>query len=321
MSDAALFRLVAVVDMERYSARGNLEQLASQRDLDRALHAAASGAGLDRTHWQEQVGGDGELAVLPADTDPASVIADFTRELHTCLGEINSSRRPDTRLRLRLAVHFGLLMDAPFGPAGSAPVVASRLLNAQPLYEAMADAPGANLALIISKQLYDDIVMSRFRGLDPSTFREVHVVQAAKKFDQVAYIQVPGSRPPAQAELVAPPTSQPDTDIGLPYDHDSFRSAVSSPDRLFELVDSLLEIRAMRDKASREQIIDLLPRQIAVSIARHHETRFDVLAVVRTCLEYPGGLGLLLSAIRNLEGESLAMSRLIVTVKRILSIG
>ena|ERR1035438_3213644 len=186
MPEVPVFRLVAGIDMERYSARGDADQLASQHDLDEVLGTAALRAGLDRDLWQEEAGGDGELAVFPADTDIARVLSDFTRELNTCLSEINRPRRRDARLRLRLAFHYGLLIDAPFGPAGSAPIIVSRLLDAGLLRQALAAAAEANLVLIVSQTLYDSIVMSGFGGLAPSAYHQVRVVAPEKGFDQLA---------------------------------------------------------------------------------------------------------------------------------------
>jgi hypothetical protein len=96
------------------------------------------------------------------------------------------SARGDARLRLRLAFHYGLLIDAPFGPAGSAPVIVSRLLDAGLLRQALAAAAEANLVLIVSQTLYDSIVMSGFGGLAPSAYHQVRVVAPEKGFDQLA---------------------------------------------------------------------------------------------------------------------------------------
>jgi hypothetical protein len=57
----------------------------------------------------------------------------FPGWLRGMLADLNAGCRPGARLRVRLVLHHGTLIAGPFGPAGDAPVVASRLLDARPL--------------------------------------------------------------------------------------------------------------------------------------------------------------------------------------------
>ena len=125
-----VYRLVVAVDIESYSKLNTVEQYEVQADLGDVLDQAATRAELDRETWDREVRGDGELSVLPADTDVAWVIARFTTELERALAErkAHGVRRPP--LRLRLAMHYGTLTQGRFGPVGQAPIVVSRLLDA-----------------------------------------------------------------------------------------------------------------------------------------------------------------------------------------------
>lgn len=175
-SDVRLtYRLVLAVDVEKYSARDAREQLRAQRDLRNILSLAAQNVGLDQSLWYEQVSGDGELAVLPESVDVSLVVGDFTRQLETVLGEFNERRIGGTRLRLRVALHHGTLTPGPFGPAGDAPIVVSRLLNARPLRRVLADHEDRDVALIVSSTLYQDVVRTGFCSLDPCDFQPVRV--------------------------------------------------------------------------------------------------------------------------------------------------
>lgn len=169
------YRLVLAVDVEKYSTRDARDQLQAQTDLRQVLSAAAHDVGLDRSLWYEQVSGDGELVVLPEDVDVSLVVGDFTRQLEVTLGAFNRQRTAGTRLRLRVALHHGTLTPGPFGPAGDAPIVVSRLLNARPARRVLADEPDRDVALIISASLYQDVVRTGFCALDPETFRPVRV--------------------------------------------------------------------------------------------------------------------------------------------------
>jgi hypothetical protein len=75
------YHYLAAVDVEGFSALNALEQMETQVDLGWVLDFAADRANLCRAGWQRQVRGDGELAVLPPDTDGPRLIADYPREL------------------------------------------------------------------------------------------------------------------------------------------------------------------------------------------------------------------------------------------------
>ncbi len=169
-----MYRLVVAVDVEKYSTRDAREQLRAQTELQRILNMAAQNAGLDQRDWYEQVSGDGELVVLPDDVDVSTVVGDFTCQLEAILGEYNRRTR-ESRLRLRVAMHHGTLLPGPFGPAGDAPIVVSRLLDAKPLRKLLAEQQERDLALIVSQTLYQDVVRTGFCSLDPDEFQPVRV--------------------------------------------------------------------------------------------------------------------------------------------------
>ncbi|MBW8485662.1 hypothetical protein [Actinomadura parmotrematis] len=195
------FRFVVGVDVAGFSPLCAADQAEVQRDLARALDEAATGAGLERTQWVRQVAGDGELAFLPSDTDVLRLVGAFPRELERALADVNAQRTP--RLRVRFALHHGTLMDGPFGPVGSAPIVAARLLDAQVLRDELARG-GADLALIVSRRIYDDIVQTGLEGLDPAVFEPVDVRAKGRAFPAYIRRNPPGGR----AVQVAEPASR-----------------------------------------------------------------------------------------------------------------
>src|SRR3569833_4488840 len=170
-----MYRLVEAVDVEKYSTRDAREQLRAQTELQRILNVAAKNTGLDQREWYEQVSGDGELVVLPDDVDVSVVVGDFTCQLEIMLAECNRRALTGKRLRLRGAMHHGTLLPGPFGPAGDAPIVVSRLLDAKPLRRLLADQQDRDLALIDSQTLYQDVVRTGFCSLDPDEFQPVRV--------------------------------------------------------------------------------------------------------------------------------------------------
>jgi Effector-associated domain 2/Trypsin-like peptidase domain len=78
---------------------------------------------------------------------------------------------------------------------------------------------------------------------------------------------------------------------------------------VMELVTAVSELPSMRGQHGRDQVVNLLRWQIASAISRHPERRFDVLGIVRACLDHAGGLLELLDVLRGLEGDIAAMRR------------
>ncbi|WP_207928839.1 hypothetical protein [Actinomadura sp. 6K520] len=175
------YRLLLAVDIQGYSRRDTREQLVAQGRLADALDRAARGVGLDRSRWDKQVGGDGELATLPEGVDPAPVAGDFVIGLAEALREVNrdANRFP---LRVRLSLHHGTLTAGPFGPAGDAPIVVQRLLDAAPLRRLLIDDGERDLAYVVSDTLFEDVVRTGFCALRPQAFQPIKVTAKGAAF-------------------------------------------------------------------------------------------------------------------------------------------
>ncbi|KOV36821.1 hypothetical protein ADK60_06275 [Streptomyces sp. XY431] len=179
-------------DLEQYSRLDTRAQSDAQYDLVRLLDEAAARAGLDRSGWTRQPQGDLELAVLPESTSETTVLGSFVDQLVFCLGALNA-RPASPRLRVRLAIDTGVAAEAALGHAGPAPVAVARFVNAPQLKGALAALTSANLAVIVSDRLYQDIVRGGHPGLDPAQYLRAHV--QAKEFGGYGWIRVPGHGP------------------------------------------------------------------------------------------------------------------------------
>jgi hypothetical protein len=205
-------KLLVSVDTVGYGRRDDQRQAASQTALLRVLDAAARAAGLHREQWWRSPAGDGELAELP-DREPEPVVVDdFTRKLHAELAAHNRDLVPDARLRLRMAIHYGVTMPAENGRAGQGVVAVSRLVDSAPIKDAMARADQADLAVILSNQVFDDVIRQRHVSLAQDDFRQVTV--RAKEYSATAWLHVfgPDTRwrdgPPLGAGDQASPASR-----------------------------------------------------------------------------------------------------------------
>ncbi|MGW0435783.1 hypothetical protein ACWDV4_24985 [Micromonospora sp. NPDC003197] len=184
-------RLLISVDMERYSRRGNLMQYEAQRAFQQMLHDAARSVGLDRVAWKTQQAGDGELAILPAEVKEPTVIGRLVPALNRLLRRYNSSRLPEARIRLRVALYQGLVhLDGANGFPGNAVNNVCRLCDAPPLKRALKAFPDAGIALIVSSDIYRDVVTEYPEELRPERFRQVEVNHPDKDFREFAWICV-----------------------------------------------------------------------------------------------------------------------------------
>lgn len=190
--------LHAALDAAAYSTRTSLRQRDLQDRLQAVLSRAMEAIGFDLDALWLQPQGDGALIRFPADIDETAAVAGLIRELHVELTTLNSELIPAAWLRLRLALHVGLSHGAALGLAGDALVVVSRLVNSPQLRDLLKRSEHAPLVVIAAESVYQDLVVQRFRGLDPDDWVSADVVDDAKGFAARAWMTVPGkpSGPP-----------------------------------------------------------------------------------------------------------------------------
>lgn len=192
MTDSFARFVVLSIDAQGYGKAHDHDQISIQDELLDVLDTAATAAGLDRRTWHRQGKGDEELALIPAsepDTE-TRVVDGLVRELATVLFQRNYERPAKSRFRLRLAIDYGLARPAPNGFAGRPVVVVSRLVGCQPLRQAMAAAPDASLGVILSRQVYTDLVIGGHTRLRAAEFLRVSVSE--KELVDQAWLRVPG---------------------------------------------------------------------------------------------------------------------------------
>jgi class 3 adenylate cyclase len=169
-AEEIVYRLLIAVDIQGYTRRDAREQLRTQRDLSQALDRGAAAIGLNRSQWEKQVGGDGELAMLPENVHLAPMVGEFPLLLADELALLNQARGDRPRLRIRLALHHGTLTAGPFGPAGEAPIVVQRLLDSAKLRRALKEDPSRDIAYAVSDSLFDDVIRTGFTRMPPTAF-------------------------------------------------------------------------------------------------------------------------------------------------------
>jgi tetratricopeptide (TPR) repeat protein len=200
------------VDIEKWSKRLVPEQLKAQQVLIEVLEEACEHARLDRRLWARQSTGDGEVAVLPTGIDEATAIADLIREMATALKQANRFLNDTSRIRLRMAIGSGLTFQSEGGFAGQVVIECCRLLDSAPVRDALTDYPMADLALIVSEDLYREVIVHDFRDLRSSDFWQVKAEIEGKGFSKDAWVYVSdrtGGPQPPPPETTTPRSTPP----------------------------------------------------------------------------------------------------------------
>ncbi|GAB3148772.1 hypothetical protein GCM10027258_44330 [Amycolatopsis stemonae] len=183
--------LLLALDAWRYGTRDDQQQRELQRALATAVRHAAERSGLDPGRWERQDAGDGLFTpITDANAEP-KVVGPFVRELDEWLGRYNHDRQFPARLRLRVAVHHGVIIPGDLGLAGTAPVHVCRIRDARIVRDVLEAFPDANLVLAVSEPIFDS-VEQRHTSLSADDLVRVEVAEPAKRFFTTAWLHVPG---------------------------------------------------------------------------------------------------------------------------------
>ena len=181
--------LVMSSDLRGYGQGNDKRHETMQRNFIDLHTAAATEAGLNREEWAIQPEGDGELAVLPASEPEPLVVDQYMRALHQGLVHRNDALAPEGRFRLRVALAFGTAYPCVNGYAGQALVEASRLVSWKPLKQIFNEREKANLVLILSQRVFEDVVLQGHTSYRDTDFRRVVVRE--KEYSGPAWIWTP----------------------------------------------------------------------------------------------------------------------------------
>lgn len=190
------FHALLTVDAEGYSRHRDAELPGLHTEIRHAVEVACEQSDL-RDTWRGvrvlQSTGDGLLAILPPDA-AAPLISPFADRLQDALAESAPQlRAKGLSLRLRAALHVGLVDDEHPVTAGisTATIDVSRLLDCEPLRAALRDSdPNVTFAaMIVSAEAFDIFVRGGQTSLEPSRFTQVRA--KVKQFNRRAYLYVP----------------------------------------------------------------------------------------------------------------------------------
>jgi Effector-associated domain 2/TIR domain len=91
------------------------------------------------------------------------------------------------------------------------------------------------------------------------------------------------------------------------------------PDAFTELVEAFLDLPQVNDEGNRRLLLGLIRPEIASVVPSHSSDRFHVIALLRTCLQYEGGLANLIDAACSLGMDAGHARHLRTLADRLLS--
>src|SRR6266536_1392231 len=136
--------------------------------------------------------GDGLLVVFRPNVPIRPLIDPLVPRLVAGLASYNASVPERARMRLRVAMHSGYIVQDANGYSGQALIHMFRLLDSRLLRSRLA-ASSAPLVLIVSEAVYDAVVRQHDDGVDPAAYELVRVTSKEVRRAR-AWIWVPGRR-------------------------------------------------------------------------------------------------------------------------------
>jgi class 3 adenylate cyclase len=213
MTSEALHYWILVLDMESFSTRSDPIQRSLRDAMYEVVESAFAQAGIDRGKVVTEDRGDGILILVPPTISPVRLAGPLIRALDDGLREKAQVFSAAHSLRMRLALHQGLAVRDRHGWSGDAVNTACRLVDAQPLRDALRAADSAHLAFIVSDQVYDGVVRHAHRGIDPAAYLPLRFTtkhgEVMKSWITVPGFSAPPGLPPQPKPAPPPPSAIP----------------------------------------------------------------------------------------------------------------
>ncbi|MBO2451966.1 hypothetical protein J4573_33100 [Actinomadura barringtoniae] len=154
--------------------------------------------------------GDGVLVIVPPEIPTLAVADPFLTILAAALRRYNRRAGAAVAIRMRVALHAGLVSRDAEGLNGDAIIHTARMLDAPPLREAL-NSTDAHLAFMTSAHVFDTAISGDFGLLDPGSFTEVDF--QVKESRITAWMCLPNSK----AFVPEPPPPSPPGDGGTHF--------------------------------------------------------------------------------------------------------
>ncbi|MFT2015949.1 hypothetical protein ACMA1D_08920 [Streptomyces sp. 796.1] len=187
----ARYELVISVDARGSGGWDDTEKPRMRARVYRVLESAFGQAKVarDAVHLEDR--GDGVLVSVAGRVAVTRLLGLWLVEVHEHLREENRELR--TPLGLRIGLHVGPVRHDARGISGRAVDLACRLADAPVARELLA-AEGADLVVVVSHALYEDVVSSGGKFIHPERYAPARLL--LKEGEVTAWCQVPGRPAP-----------------------------------------------------------------------------------------------------------------------------
>ncbi|MGA4850647.1 hypothetical protein ACOBQB_32060 [Streptomyces sp. G5(2025)] len=184
-------RTILLFDIEKFGTRDDVEQAFLRRLLYDVADGSLNAAGVSETARLRTDRGDAVVELIDANVPVSTLVKALLTETPMLLHAKNRLIARSTRMRLRIVLAAGYVALDEKGWVGSDLNHAFRLLDADPLREALKCADGSSV-LCVSDSVYQGVVRHGHHGLRPEEFHQVTV--QAKEGPTSAWLhQVPSA--------------------------------------------------------------------------------------------------------------------------------
>lgn len=185
MANAELPHTVVGLDIRGFSTHTSLNQGRLVDDLMALFEEACSRLGVTGLLRDS---GDGGFWLFPADVPRSRLVAALPRELSIGLGGRNRVVRPEHHLRVRMAMHHGVVLQRGTRVVSHAVNDASRILDARVGRALLNATPDADLVLLLSDDMFTGTVADELAGgLMPADFTRVQLGRDEKGAGTIAW--------------------------------------------------------------------------------------------------------------------------------------
>ncbi|MFJ8147389.1 hypothetical protein ACIQ6R_20305 [Streptomyces sp. NPDC096048] len=214
----ARYELVISVDARRSGEYDDVDKPRMRARIYRVLETAFTHAKVarDAVHMEDR--GDGVLLAVAGRIAVTRLLGLWMVEVHENLRDENRALR--VPLGLRIGMHVGPVRHDARGISGRAVDLACRLADS-PVARRLLDAEKADLVLVTSNSLYEDVVSGGGKFIEAARYSPARL--ELKEGEVTAWFQLPGRPAP---EIPAEPRPS----AGGPSSTGGARSAADTPD-------------------------------------------------------------------------------------------
>ncbi|MFI6421062.1 hypothetical protein ACIBG6_27095 [Streptomyces sp. NPDC050842] len=186
-ASAGIHRFVVFGDICGSGTLGMAEKELHRTAMYAAFDEAYASVGVEPGTFHQEDRGDGILAALRPDMPPTLMVGRWIDTLYESLRAHNTGR--SRRLRLRIGMNAGLVVQDRHGLVGRAVDLAARLCDSPTAKRIMDEAPEVDLLVVVSDWLYGNVVAEGGRYVEPDHYRRARI--RSKETDEAAWFHVP----------------------------------------------------------------------------------------------------------------------------------